>query len=285
MKNCIICGGQNQKMIYDELLIHCLDCGFVTANLEIEHKDLMAIYSEKYFKGDAYDDYARDKEEHQQNFRKRMSAVEKIIPPEKLKKIFEIGCAYGFFGELVTKGWKADYTGIDISSDATEYAKTTLKLNVFCGDYLQSFQNAFTFDTVFMWDVIEHLRNPMTVVEKISKEISPGGYMVITTGDIGALLPKLQGRKWRMISPPIHLHYFNKKSITKLLEANGFRITEISYPAVARSIKQIFYSLFMLHREKSPAIIQKIYNAIPEKMHISLNTFDIMVVVAQKNRI
>ena len=70
MKHCIICEGQNQKMIYDNLLIKCLDCGFVTANLKIELHELKAIYSEKYFKGEAYDDYIRDKIEHQQNFNK-----------------------------------------------------------------------------------------------------------------------------------------------------------------------------------------------------------------------
>ena len=282
MGPCIICGSENQKMIYDGLLISCTDCGFVTANLEIGYEDILAIYSEKYFKGEAYDDYLRDKDEHQQNFRKRMKAVEKIIPGAKLKKILEIGCAYGFFGELATSAWGAGYTGIDIATEAVEYAKSTLKLNVFCGDYLQSFQNKFTFDTVFMWDVIEHLRNPMAVIEKVSKEISPKGFIVITTGDIGALLPRLQKKKWRMISPPAHLHYFNRKTITKLLEKNGFRVVDISYPAVSRSIKQIFYSLFILNRERCPAVIKKMYGIIPEKMNISLNTFDIMVVVAQK---
>ena len=136
-----------------------------------------------------------------------------------------------------------------------------------------------------MWDVIEHLVNPMTVLEKISKNISPKGFIVITTGDIGALLPKLQGRKWRMISPPHHLHYFNRKSITKLLEKNGFQLIDISYPAVSRSLKQIFYSLFILNRKKYSVIIKKIFENIPKTMHISLNTFDIMVVVAQKKEI
>jgi hypothetical protein len=80
MKNCIICGGQHQKMIYDGLLMNCMDCGFVTANLEIGYADLQSIYSEKYFKGDAYDDYPRDKAEHQQNFSKRMTANQTTRP-------------------------------------------------------------------------------------------------------------------------------------------------------------------------------------------------------------
>ena len=134
MKDCIICGGGNQILIYDDSLSKCPGCGFVTANMELTFKELQAIYSEKYFNGDAYDDYVRDKAEHQLNFKQRMTAVEKIIPAEKLKRIFEIGCAYGFFGELATKKWGAEYSGIDISPEATEYARTTLNLNAICGD-------------------------------------------------------------------------------------------------------------------------------------------------------
>lgn len=282
MKPCIICGGQNQKLIYDKLLIKCVDCGFVTANLEIEFHDLITIYSEKYFKGEAYDDYLRDKDELQRNFKSRMASLEKMIPKEKLKKIFEIGCAYGFFGELAKTFWRAEYTGIDIAREATEYAKSTFNLNVFCEDYIQSFQHSLPFDTVFMWDVIEHLANPMTVIEKISKEISQGGFIVITTGDMNSFLARIQGRKWRMIAPPTHLHYFNRESITKLLGKNGFHLVDISYPAVSRSLKFILYSLFILKRKKCPLVIKKIYDIIPEKMRISVNTRDIMVVVAQK---
>jgi len=282
MKPCTICGGQNQKMIYDKLLMKCIDCGFVTANLEIEFHDLLTIYSEKYFKGEAYDDYLRDKDETQLNFKSRMASLEKIIPKEKLQKIFEIGCAYGFFGELATTVWGAEYTGIDIAHEATEHAKTSFNLNVFCEDYIRSFQHNLRFDTVFMWDVIEHLSDPMAVVEKISQEISKGGFIVIHTPDISSFLARIQGRKWRQISPPHHLHYFNKTSLTKLLEKNGFRLVDISYPAFSRSLRFIFYSLFILKRKKCPFFIKKIYDIIPEKMSISVNTRDLMFVVAQK---
>ncbi|MEI6682364.1 MAG: class I SAM-dependent methyltransferase [Bacteroidota bacterium] len=282
MKKCIICGSLDQQTLYDQTLLKCAGCGFVTANLEIGQQELAAIYSEKYFKGDAYDDYVRDKDELQHNFRARLKSAAKFIPAEKLKRIFEIGCAYGFFGEVVTRELQAEYTGIDIAAEATAYARKTFGLDAVCGDYLASYHHSRPFDTVFMWDVIEHLQDPVKVVAKVSSAISPGGFIVITTGDIGALLPRMQGRKWRMIVPPIHLHYFNKKSITKLLAINGFRLVDISYPSVSRSLKMIFYSLFILNREKSPAFMRKIYSLIPGKMHIALNTYDIMVVVAQK---
>ncbi|MFM8243888.1 MAG: hypothetical protein ACKN86_13880, partial [Crocinitomicaceae bacterium] len=100
-------------------------------------------------------------------------------------------------------------------------------------------------------------------------------------GDISAWLPRKQKAKWRMIHPPTHVHYFTKKSITKLLNKYGYEIERISYPPVSRSIRVIFYSLFILNK-KPLKVFQWTYNLIPEKASIKINTFDIMFVVAKK---
>jgi len=246
MGECLLCDNSSQFHIYNKLLLKCTSCGFITANLDTEHEKIQDIYSKKYFKGEEYDDYIRDKQIIQNNFIERIKILEKIIPTDKLKKILEIGCAYGFFGELIRKRWNCKYLGIDIVEEAIEYASKILNLNVINKDYLYIKNTKIEFDTCIMLDVIEHLPDPVAIVKKLYKEISREGYIVITTGDIGSLLAKIQGRKWRMIHPPSHLHYFNKKSIKKLLNTNGFDIVDISYPIIKRSLKQIFYSLFIL---------------------------------------
>ena len=132
-----------------------------------------------------------------------------------------------------------------------------------------------------MWDVIEHLITPNKVREKISEEIDSGGRLYITTGDIDAVIPKIRKASWRMIHPPTHLHYFSKKTLSILLEKYGFKVTHIKYPSVSRSIKLIFYSLFILN--KSPnKLLFKIYNIIPNHWYFPFNSFDIMFVIAEK---
>ena len=133
-----------------------------------------------------------------------------------------------------------------------------------------------------MWDVIEHLVNPEEFIKKASFETKRNGRIYITTGDISAWLPKKQKEKWRMIHPPTHVHYFTKNSITRLLNKHGYEIERISYPPVSRSIRVIFYSLFILNK-KPFKLFQWIYKLIPEKASIKLNTFDIMFVIARKS--
>ena len=109
--------------------------------------------------------------------------------------------------------------------------------------------------------------------------MSVGARIHITTGDIGCLLPKLQGRRWRMIHPPTHLHYFTQKSLTKLLETQGLRVIQATYPAVYRSLRQIWYSLFSLNKKNKATFTE---SKKKNGRFIGLNTFDILFIVAEK---
>jgi len=259
--------------------MECRNCGFVSANLEISVEELKELYSKKYFAGEEYLDYYADKEIIQKNFRKRLNKID-MVPGSS---VLDIGCAYGFFGDLLLRKYnnQLNYTGIDISSDAVESGKKQLGLNLISGDYLNhKFPNKFSH--VFMWDVIEHLKHPELYIQKISRDIYEGGLLCLTTADISSFMAKIRGRKWRMIHPPSHLHYFSSKTIKLLLQNHGFSEIRISYPPVYRSIKQIYYSLFLLKKEKQIHIFEKLFNYLPSNLSVPLNTFDIMFVTARK---
>jgi len=65
-----------------------------------------------------------------------------------------------------------------------------------------------------------------------------------------------------------------------LLEAQGFSIVRSTYMPVYRSIRQIFYSLFLLNRPKKG--MARLMGMIPEGWNFSVNTFDIVFIIGQK---
>ena len=67
----------------------------------------------------------------------------------------------------------------------------------------------------------------------------------------------------------------------RVLSNNGYEVERITYPPVSRSIRVIFYSLFILNKKPS-RLINWFYKLIPEKASIKINTFDIMFVIAKK---
>ncbi len=284
---CLVCGTNIFIEIYNSLLKKCDNCGFITYNLSISSSTLKeTVYTQNYFCGEEYLDYKKDKEVIQKNFQKKLKTIKSVIRKNNfpdLNNVLEIGCAYGFFGELITKEFKrVEYLGVDIVAEPIDYASNKLNLNVKKIDYLDLYKADKPYSDIFLWDVIEHLQYPGRILQKAFNELDENGRIHISTGDISRFLPRMQGVKWRMIHPPSHLHYFSKKTLSQLLSNIGFEILKINYPPISRSLKQIYYSLFLLNKEKQRNISHNVYNLIPERLCVSINTFDIMNVIAIK---
>lgn len=270
--SCIICKSSDRKKVLRNL-VQCEGCGLIYYAKNLQDSALENLYQKSYFSGDEYFDYKNDKSIIQKNFSYRLKDICKYVDTGNL---FEIGCAYGYFLDLARKHFSV--SGIDIAKEPVEFAFENLKLDAHTGDYLTSRVNKK--DVFCMWDTIEHLKTPEKVIKKIHSDLNSGGYLFITTGDIGSLLAKLMGSRWRLIHPPTHLFYFSKKTITKLLNDSGFEVINISHPGIFRSLKQIIYSLFFL--KKKGTSIDKINFLKKFDIPIYLNTFDIMMVVAKK---
>jgi len=276
---CPICDLSETKPIFDNSLLKCSKCGHGWANLQLDHSYLQQLYAENYFKGEEYADYLADKEILQLNFAKRTKQI--LKDEQNPKNALEIGCAYGFFYETLKQTFPhVSYQGYDISEAAITYANSNFGPFFSAENYLESSTDK-QYDAIFMWDVIEHLANPGAFLAKAQMECKPGGMIYLTTGDFGALLPRLQGKKWRMIHPPTHLHYFTQKSMTSLLIQNGFEPVFFRYPPVYRSLRLIYFALLMLNK-KPKRWQQWLYERIPKAASIPINTRDIFFVGAKK---
>ena len=132
-----------------------------------------------------------------------------------------------------------------------------------------------------MWDTIEHLKSPKSYIEKIYATLNKNGIFAFTTGDIGSINAKFRKHKWRMIHPPSHLHYFSKKSVTKILNSNGFKILDIKYPSVYRTLDNIIYNLCVL-RNNLPWIYRVSKFIGITQLSFKINLYDIMLVIAKK---
>jgi predicted SAM-dependent methyltransferase len=79
-----------------------------------------------------------------------------------------------------------------------------------------------------MWDVLEHLKDPISEIKTIHGLLKPGGIFTVMTPNIKSLIARVTSTRWILYqSPHIHLLYFSEKTIRLLLEGNGFEILKI----------------------------------------------------------
>jgi len=146
--------------------------------------------------------------------------------------ILDVGCSYGYFGHIL-RHLGHNYHGIDISSDAIDFAKKQFGDYYSCGD-ISSIKSKY--DVVIAVETIEHLINPMSFIRS-ALDIAPN--LIITTPNsdfymqvkwaqliksssalehvpletnIKVISEILRENMWFTDDPPVHLTLFEKQT-------------------------------------------------------------------------
>jgi SAM-dependent methyltransferase len=277
---CMVCGSTYGPCRLPGLK-QCTKCRFITADMAMSEAELNALYGEDYFHGEEYRNYVSEEASLKANFRRRIETLQQLIPDLRQRKVLEIGCAYGFFLDEVKRD-VASAKGIDISADATRYARDVKGLVAVTGNYTDQPPEPGV-GLVAMWDTVEHLPRPDLFIEKAGREIEKGGYIAITTGDIDSLNARMRGKRWRMIHPPTHMHYFSVETLSKLLDRHGFDVVHVSHPGNARDLRSILHFVLDL-RLGWGGFYRRIANWPIFNLSLTLNLFDIMFVVGRRRQ-
>ena len=209
-------------------IYRCTVCGLGQTDLAGNYDAFVRNhYNKGYFTGDptksAYVSYKEDKPFIVRNMRQFLRRVKKYKPAGKL---LDAGCALGFFVELARENGY-DAGGFDPSAYAAKEARALVgNSKIKLGTISSVTYPAKSFDIITMFDVFEHLKDPVRDIAKLSGYLKDDGIMVIATGDTGSALAKTLKRRWTFYIPPQHLFFFNKKNMSVLLARGGMQISE-----------------------------------------------------------
>jgi SAM-dependent methyltransferase len=150
----------------------------------------------------------------------------------------DIGCGTGGFLEHANNGI-FDLYGFDASKAQSEYARRrfpNVRHAKSCFEYLDKHGDKnLLFDVVTLWDVLEHIRNPLDYLREMHQVIRPGGLIYISTPNGLAKLWK--GKLYKLFSIDIdlcaefmpweHVFYYSPRSLDYLLRLSGFKVLKL----------------------------------------------------------
>jgi len=256
-RGCLICGSIQFDFFVKKngfSLGRCLRCSLLQVTDDLSKVCLKDYYDQEFF-DETYDWLQKPagKKKEYQKFNYRLTEIEKFKPGKG--NVLDIGCSFGHFLDCArSRGWTP--VGVEISEYAARFAKETLKLNVHVADVSEADLPEGHFDAVTLWNVLEHLDDPVEELEHLNRLMKKAGLLVFTTGDVDSYLRKLQGLRWRSFIPPIHVANYGPRSVKSLLEKTGFRLlsSSVALPReellsklhVINSLKKIKFSDKML---------------------------------------
>ncbi len=141
---------------------------------------------------------------------------------EGQRTLYDVGCWVGFLmSEAERGGWETQ--GVEPSVFAAGFARERLGLRVQTGTLESADLPRSAFDAVVLGDVIEHLPDPGAALDRIYDLLRPRGVLYLTLPDAGSRVARVLGARWWSVIPT-HVQYFNRRSITRLLERHGFTV-------------------------------------------------------------
>jgi len=222
---CILCQVPLKKYLYKNgyWIYQCPICHLGQTDLKRDYvKFVKEFYSEGYYEGDltrsAYVDYELDKPLIVQNMRKFLS----FLPQKKsYGKLLDVGCAFGYFVELAcNQGY--DAYGFDPSKYAAKKASNVVgKKRIQEGTIQEVAYPKASFDVITMFDVFEHLQDPLNDMKKLRSLLKPHGVILIATGDTRSMAARIMKRRWTFFIPPQHIFFFHRGNVETLLRKAG----------------------------------------------------------------
>jgi len=140
--------------------------------------------------------------------------------------LLDVGCGTGGFLSFASANGFRVY-GFDASRAQAEHAMTLfsdVRHASSLSAYLEALnQPQLKFDFITLWDVFEHIRNPVPFLQQLADALQPGGHLFISVPNGQAIPWKVRIR--RALNKPLdlapweHVFYHSCQSLRKCIEA------------------------------------------------------------------
>jgi SAM-dependent methyltransferase len=132
--------------------------------------------------------------------------------------ILDIGCRTGDF--LLHFDNNTFRTGVELSG---YYAKIGRNrgLEIILGN-IEDISFTRKYEVVTCYAIIEHLSDPITLLDSLHDLVQHGGFLVIMLPSIETCKASSAGTDWHMYSPPEHLNFFSRQFLDRYLEERKF---------------------------------------------------------------
>jgi 2-polyprenyl-3-methyl-5-hydroxy-6-metoxy-1,4-benzoquinol methylase len=244
--SCRVCGSKRNRDIAEEWnrgqLYHvarCIDCGLVY--IRETHEGVSPSYGALLEKDiDAYHIWLQTQHKHAA-FRQCLDLIHGSLPRVNSASLggylLDVGCGIGGWLDYAASHTGFMCFGYDSSLAQTSYARRKFPM-VRCAASLRDYSDKLNyllprFSLVTLWDVLEHIGQPLELIKELAGQISDGGLIFAS---VPAALPQII--KQRLLKfgwprgrfswyPHEHLIYYSPQTLTRLFQDAGLKVLKV----------------------------------------------------------
>jgi 2-polyprenyl-3-methyl-5-hydroxy-6-metoxy-1,4-benzoquinol methylase len=211
-------------------LVRCSECGLLYQNPRPPLAEIGQYYPNHYGSYDSAKAGLRARRGMmrwiiQRGQFKRCRLIEQNVPARTgtPRKLLDIGCASGLFLEAMQSypGWQVE--GVELNQAAAHATSARIGVPVFAGPFEQAQYADGAFDAITLWDVLEHLHEPLASLREIRRILRPGGVLFVRVPNAASYVARMCGRYWSGYDLPRHMTLFTPRTLAQALGQAGFR--------------------------------------------------------------
>jgi len=198
--------------------VRCTNCGLIFSNPIFPSNKIVNLYKDSTF------DYATESSFLKKTYGYYLKRLLQKQKKEKLR-LLDVGCGNGFFLEEAKDMGVGHVYGIEPGKASVQKAPKWLQKNITVGILDKTSVKANSFDIVCCFHTLDHIIDPNTFLEDVYRSLKKGGKALFIVHDTNGLSVKLFGEKSPIFDIE-HIFLFNKETLAKLFEKNGFSVVE-----------------------------------------------------------
>ena len=209
-------------------LVRCEECGLIYQNPRPSLQQVGHYYPDDYGSYNSAQQGLRTRRGLmrlvvQRGQAKRCRLLDRSVPavPGRPRRLLDVGCASGLFLEAMQQyGWSVE--GVELNETAARTTSARLGVPVFAGPLEQAHYSDASFDAVTLWDVLEHLHDPLASLRELRRLLHPGGALFVRVPNADSYVARIWGRYWVGYDLPRHMTVFTPRTLLRALARTGF---------------------------------------------------------------
>jgi SAM-dependent methyltransferase len=219
---CPTCGHADARHELDKdhmQLVRCVVCDLVYVSPTFDEAHYKKVYASQ-----EYQDIVRDLGINSHDYRVQRFGRERVaLMASQLTSLtpryLDVGCSTGFVVEAAREaGWEA--IGVDLNPSAVEFGQAR-GLDLRAVDLEAGGFEPGSFDAVSLFDVLEHLIEPVRTLRACTRLLKTGGIVFLYVPNYDSASRLLMGKDAHFIWPTHHLNYYTPVTIRDLLTRQG----------------------------------------------------------------
>src|SRR3989338_4447720 len=227
---CGYCKKKYSQILYKTYDLHgnhynlnqCKWCKAIFLSPRPNAKQLLMAYDNSYY-GEGSEKFNKLIEAFLDHFRNQRAKL-LVRYLGKNGKVLDIGCGNGKFLDALSKKGNFNLYGTEMPGKAAERASKLGKIKLKIGNLDANDFPHNSFDAITLFQVFEHLTEPKTTLDIVSKIIKPKGILIMSFPNIDSFQSRIFKGKWLHLDPPRHLFFFKPNDFFAEMKKYGFNL-------------------------------------------------------------